>query len=225
MDFLELCLEQNIPFIQINTDLNRQESLNLGYVGQDSFQSGVLAGKLLDMQLGHKSQVCIIHLEDSIPNAHHLMAKEEGFREYFSRSSKKDVEIIQLSFSPAAPQTELYQYLNENLAKLPYLEAIFVTTSRAYMIADFLKNSDKEHIKLTGFDLISRNIELLAEGRIEFLINQNPVKQGYLGIMNIVEHLIKKAEIDKIINVPLDVVVKENYQYYLRALEDLKVLV
>ena len=225
MDFMDICLEQKIPYIQINTYLNRNENFNLGYVGQDSYQSGMLAGRLIESQLRHQSQVCVMHLEDNFENAHHLTAKEKGFRDYFENCSEKGVEIIQLNFPPLTSQNELYAYLNNQLKQLPFFEAIFVTTSRTYMIAEYLEEIGNDKTLLLGFDLIPKNIQYLSDGKIDFLINQNPLKQGYLGTMNIVEHLIKKEKIDAIINVPLDIVVKENYQYYLRAMDGLKIIV
>jgi len=72
-------------------------------------------------------------------------------------------------------------------------------------------------IKLVGFDLIPENLTYLQAEKIDFLINQNPVKQGYLGILNIFEHLVRKKEVAPIQHLPLDVVMQENLSYYLEA--------
>jgi LacI family transcriptional regulator len=45
---------------------------------------------------------------------------------------------------------------------------------------------------------------------IDFLINQNPVEQGYLGITCLFNHLLLKTTVEKVQYLPLDIVVTEN---------------
>ncbi|MEM6379175.1 MAG: LacI family transcriptional regulator, partial [Bacteroidota bacterium] len=78
-----------------------------------------------------------------------------------------------------------------------------------------LESLGQTKIKLVGFDLIEPNLKYLRSEGIDFLINQNPVKQGYLGIINIVNYLVLKKEIKATHYLPLDVVMKENAAYYL----------
>ena len=54
-------------------------------------------------------------------------------------------------------------------------------------------------------------MNLLKEGYIDFLINQKPEKQGYLGIKKLYKTLALKQELDVNLNyVKVDIVVKEN---------------
>jgi LacI family transcriptional regulator len=46
----------------------------------------------------------------------------------------------------------------------------------------------KKNIKVVGYELLKQNLESVNEGCIDFLINQKPEEQGYLGI----HHLYKK---------------------------------
>jgi LacI family transcriptional regulator len=64
--------------------------------------------------------------------------------------------------------------------------------------------------------LIDDNLKYLQENKIDFLINQNPNEQGYIGVMSIFKHLILKQEVERIQHLPLDIVVKENVKYYLK---------
>ena len=63
--------------------------------------------------------------------------------------------------------------------------------------------------------MIDPNIKLLKENKIDFIINQNPILQGYLGIMNFVNHFILKKEIRPTQYLPLDIVLKENVDFYI----------
>ncbi len=79
---------------------------------------------------------------------------------------------------------------------------------------------------MVGFDLIEPNLQLLGENKIRFLINQNAWHQGYLGILTLVNHLILRKETPTIQYLPLDIIVRENVEYYLkRTLEIPMILV
>jgi LacI family transcriptional regulator len=66
---------------------------------------------------------------------------------------------------------------------------------------------------------------LLSENKIRFLINQNAWHQGYLGILAIVNSLILKKEIPRNQYLPLDIVVQENAEYYLKRTLELPMAV
>ena len=53
-------------------------------------------------------------------------------------------------------------------------------------------------------------MEYLNEGYIDFLINQKPEEQGYLGINNLYKKLVLKEEIEITNYIPLEIIVKEN---------------
>ena len=63
--------------------------------------------------------------------------------------------------------------------------------------------------------MLPKNIKLLNNGMISFLINQNPKGQGYWGISHLVDALIFKKEVPVFKYLPLDIVTKENLNYYI----------
>ena len=78
-----------------------------------------------------------------------------------------------------------------------------------------MTDEDIKKYDVVGFDMIEPNIKLLKEDKIDFIINQNPIQQGYMGVMNFVNHFILKKEIKQIQYLPLDIVIKENVDFYL----------
>jgi LacI family transcriptional regulator len=80
-------------------------------------------------------------------------------------------------------------------------------------------------INIVGFDLVEPNLYHLRNNDIDFLINQNPVQQGFLGMMNLFNHLVKKQAVEKIQYLPLDIVVTENVDYYLRRQDELQLVI
>ncbi len=211
---LNLCHEKGIPNVMINTRIDHKDSLC--YIGQDSFQSGVLAARLLDFGLDEDSTVIIINLEKGSYNAQHLVDKEMGFRQYFEKSMKHQVEIEKYDFEDFEDECRLSEFVDELLAQHPDLVGIFVTNSRAYRLASVIDPSHIDHVKIVGFDLIPANLDFLETEKINFLINQNAVQQGYYAVMNLFNHFILKQPVDKTQYLPLDIVVKENYSYYLQ---------
>ena len=98
LSFFERWKNQNIPFVLFNTQI--AEFNPLSYVGQDLLQSGYLAAKLIHYGEPAACSVLIAHIDEEISNAAHLITKEKGFREYFSRYDLQDkYEILRIELN------------------------------------------------------------------------------------------------------------------------------
>lgn len=217
------CRQAQIPNVMINTRIDTVDTLC--YIGQHSRQSGFLAARLLDLLLQDGQAVLLLNLARGVANAQHLLDKEEGFRAYFAQNAQKYIDIIKYTFSQFQNDAALSAFLNETLQDNPHIGGVFVTNSRVYRVAECLDRQWLDRIKLVGFDLVAPNLKLLQQGRLHFIINQNPVQQGYLGVVNLVNHLILKQEVEPIQYLPLDVVMKENVEYYLRREQSFQMIV
>jgi LacI family transcriptional regulator len=60
---------------------------------------------------------------------------------------------------------------------------------------------------------LPRTLHYLEAGTIRFLINQNPMGQGYWGIQQLTDHLVLKKEALPVKDLPLDIITRENLQY------------
>lgn len=210
---LEECRSRGVPNVMINTNVENSDSLC--YIGQDSYQSGVLAARLLNFGVNQGDTVLMLNLDKSTTNAKHLMDKEKGFRDYWKGAKDRQIQIVKRDFEAFKDQKKLRAFLSGLLREFPKLSGIFVSNSRAYKVVDSLSESALERIKIVGYDLIKGNVKYLRENKIDFIINQNPVKQGYLGLMNIANYLILKKQVTPLQYLPLDIVVQENLDYYL----------
>ncbi len=223
--FFDRCAEQGLKYVQINTYLPRTDDSFICYIGQDSYQSGKLAAKLLSFGVSEQDTAMIFHLEKGVYNSMHLVEKEKGFRDFLLKEANKKIEFVPISFEDIFNTEAFIQFVEEVLTKHPRTNGIFVSTSRAFHLVEALNKINKSHIKVLGFDLIEDNLKHLETNKIHFLINQNPLKQGYLGIINIFNHLVLKKEVKKIQYLPLDVVMRENMQYYLEVEEELHLII
>ena len=219
-EVLDLIEAQQIPYIQFNTFLERNSKYFLAYIGQDSYASGMLAAKLLNFGLKEDTTAMILHLEKDAYNAKHLVDKETGFKDFFSEHTEKNIKVVKASFGDVSDKTKLKKFLTKTLSNHPDIEGIFVTTSKVFHIVPILKKLKRTEIKLVGFDLLQNNLKHLYAEKIHFLINQNPHKQGFFGIMNLFNYLILKKKIKPLQMLPLDVVMKENVQYYLEEKDE-----
>lgn len=219
---LQECEKKKIPVALLNTNIDQKA---LCYVGQDSYQSGVLAGKLLDFGLRNSEAALLLNLGKETANAQHMIDKEKGFRDYFKKNEKKDIQILKGEFSDYQDQDRLRDFLMEYFERHPEISGVFVVNSRAFVVINCLKEKKLRDLKIVGFDLIDPNLDYLYKNKISFLINQNPVQQGYLGIMNIINHLVFKKEVERIQYLPLDIVVTENVEYYLKRELEFQVVI
>jgi LacI family transcriptional regulator len=212
LSFFQNCNAAGIPFALFNTDVPSEDALC--YIGQDSFQSGLLAGRLMSYAKNQGGRVALIHIDEDIENSPHLVKKEEGFFQFFSQKAfqkfKPEKHIIQSAGGPGL-EAQIAAILHSG----EELQGIFVSTSRAYRIASVLETLNPHPpITLIGYDLLRKNLEFLEKGLIQFLINQNSHGQGYWGIVHLAEYLLYKRMPEKRRYLPLDIITLENARYY-----------
>ncbi|WP_310391980.1 substrate-binding domain-containing protein [Hymenobacter sp.] len=214
--------QQHIPYVLFNTQLSELQPLS--YIGQDSYQSGFLAGKLLQLGQAQPGTFLIAHIAEDIANSVHVTQKEQGFRDYFTQNAplpngqpkgpgKGGFKVISANLPPPT-EPSFARQLDRLLDEKKQVRGIFVSTSKAYEIAPYLQAYQRKDIRLVGYDLLEQNIHFLNEGIIDFLINQNPKGQGYWGIFALADLLIFKKQVPPLKYLPLDIITKENLQYY-----------
>ncbi|MVN75371.1 substrate-binding domain-containing protein [Hymenobacter sp. HMF4947] len=226
LEFFERWQQLDIPYVLFNTYIAEVPALS--YVGQDSYQSGFLAGKLVQVGQAGPGTFVIAHVAEDIANSVHITQKERGFRDYFAQLAtapeslgleaaphQSQYTILSVDLpQPADPlfARQLSRLLDEEATEL---KGIFVSTSKAFEIAPYLQAYRREDIRLVGYDLLEKNLHFLNEGIIDFLINQNPKKQGYRGLYALADLLVFKKEVALVKYLPLDIITKENLQYYI----------
>lgn len=212
LPFFKVWQEQKIPFILFNTQIT--DTYPLCYVGQDSYQSGILAAHLVHSCVPDSGKVLIAHFDEDSSNAFHISKKEQGFRSYFLQHHLDEYELLKEQMSSlnySQFKTQMDMMIEQN----PNLKAIYVTTSKAYLVAGYLKERRISNIKIVGYDLVPRNVSFLQSGLISFIINQNARGQGFWSLQLMAEHLVMKKEIPMMKYLPLDIIVKENLNYFL----------
>ena len=203
VQFLKEYQKKNIPVVMI--DSNISEGNEHAYVGQDAFQSGYLAGRLISFAVKNERQVLIFKITREIESTSVYLQRIDGFYSYF----KDHNELTNFKFSEVTLKDSKIDQLS--LEMFSGVSSIFVPNSRAYIVAGFLEKNNIKGVRIIGFDLLKENIEYLNKGIIDFLINQRPEDQGYMGINYLYKKLVLQEETERTHYIPLEIILKENY--------------
>ncbi|MEM9545833.1 MAG: substrate-binding domain-containing protein [Bacteroidota bacterium] len=215
LSLIQMAEQNGIPIVCINSEIDSKDVLS--FIGQDSLQSGIIAGKLFHLNSSVNNQIVAITQGHDAKNAIHIKKKLDGLKQY-NFENQCDFEIVDIQvkdfFNPGILQKEVDLLLSNP----SNLRGIFFTNSRAYNminqtdLADRLLNS----ATIIGYDLLDQNVELLKQQKIDFLLHQKPELQGYQSVLSLFNHFIHKKTIDQKQYLPIDIVVKENVDSYLQ---------
>lgn len=210
LQFIHTLNSQQIPFVFI--DININNAGNIGYFGQDAYQSGVIAARLMQKDLQTNRNVLIVKQSNHKIFSNHIEQRVSGFR----NSIGNDYNIAELEIDlsdPQEPDASLLQTL-----KKQQFNGIFVPNTRAFRFANFASAQGINNLCVIGYDLIDENINHLKKGNISYLLNQRPDEQSYKAIMLLFNYLLGQKEINQIDNYsPIDIIIKENVEYYSHA--------
>lgn len=204
IEFFGKCKERDIPYVTFNTHLD--DSQSLCFIGQNLRQSGRVAANLIHLTKKSEGPILIIHIDEDISNAIHMQEKEQGFRGYFE-NSKQVISTVILDSNPLEVEKLISDVKDKGVV------GVFVTTSKAYTIAEKLKQ-DISQCVVIGYDLLEENIDYLKSSTIDFLINQNPQIQSNYGINYLIDNLLFKKQVPKNKFLPISIVSKENLESY-----------
>ena len=213
LELLDHCAEVEVPIILVNTDVEHAQVMS--YIGQNSYQSGVLAGKLLSMVMNGSGRVLLLNLDKETTNAKHLMDKEQGLRHFLAEKDRDALTVLRQDVEDFDNPERLETLLKGLLQQYVDIKTVFVTNSRAYKLVEAIQGLAQAHLPILGYDLLPNNLHFLQMGKIDFLINQNASYQGYLAIKNLTDYFIFKKQLPREQHLPLDIVLAEIAAYYL----------
>lgn len=203
---------EKIPFIFIDGYIENTDYL--AYIGEDIFQSGRVAGQLIDLVTPEESDILVVTIARNIQNMHHLNNRTLGFLNYLEKSGRNKGEKININISD--PSTEsIRTAIDKTLKEHPGIKSIFITGSRSYLIALYLEERSIDCVNLIGYDLLDQNVKFLKSGTTKFLLGQRPEEQTYKGIKKLFEYLSIHKIPEKIEYLPVDIVTSENADFFL----------
>jgi LacI family transcriptional regulator len=212
ISFVKKLKTNNIPYVFIDAIIPGQG--NISYIGPDVERSGFVAGKLLKSLLQPGDQVLILNIVKGMENSSTLTMIEKGFRNYFAENEKTPGRDIRTLVINSTDENVIFQELTKFYTINPNIKGVFVTTSKAYLVARVHEKYNLD-LRMIGFDLIDGNINCLREGSIDWIISQNPIQQGALAVKTLFDLLVHKTAPNPVQHVPLDIFIRENLDFNL----------
>ena len=206
--------DKNIPYLFLNIDIDGFK--NMAFVGQDSYNAGYIAGKLMHFSSPNAETFLILQARHNILKNNAVSNRIKGFNDYFLKnnvSSKSQTLKLESLDNTLETKEKINSYLIEN----PEIKGIFVPSSRIYIIVDCIENKTLENIKLIGFDNTPQNIECLLNDSVSFLISQKPFDQGYEAVRILTDYLVQNKAPNSKTFLPIDILIKENVKYNERS--------
>ncbi len=207
--FIEKLKEFEIPFVFIDSEI--KNAGHISYIGQDSFQSGLVSGKLLDLMLP-EGNILIIHFAKEMDNQNHLAQREKGFYNWYVDNKIEKHQLFTTEVADTEDENWM-ESINEKIKK-KNIKGIFVTNSRVFNVGRLIEKYGLKGIQVIGHDLLKENIDFLKKDIVQFLICQRPEEQGYNAINKLFRNVVQKREIGEKDYSSIDIITKENVDYY-----------
>jgi LacI family transcriptional regulator len=207
--FIEQLKENKIPFVFIDSEI--KDAGQISYIGQDSFQSGMVSGKLLSLILP-EGNILVIHFAKEMDNQNHLVQREKGFYNWFKTNKKLQHKLLTIEV-PNIYEGEWMKEIADIIIQNNY-KGIFVTNSKVTLVAQIIEKYKFNNIKIIGHDLLKENVEYLKKDIVQFLISQSPETQGYNAVNKLFKNIVEKKKIAKKNYTSIDIITKENFNYY-----------
>jgi LacI family transcriptional regulator len=193
--------------------------LDTHYIGENAYQTGMVAGKLLSPGIKSGDAFLIISVERFSPHLEWI-DREIGFKDFFSRkcavSNIEKLEFIKMELTDLSDkiiEEKIISMFREN----PNISRVFINSCRATSLcAPYLEKEklSRENLLIAGYDLTDENISYLKNGTIDYLINKHPREQCYQGLKMLYENLVLKTPIPPQTHMPIDIIIKENIDFY-----------
>ena len=179
-------------------------------ISQDAYQAGRLSGQLIRLAAeGRSGDVLVINN----PNQSlHILNRIKGLHDYLNEHHNQ-IRLVTATLDYSS-QTIFNHSLVELLEKHHSLIGIHATDANTYAVGQFVKTHDIS-LFVTGYDVTPKSVELIQDGIINFVIDQQPERQGYQSMMSHYHHHILRQPFTARQMTQLNIVTQENYHYYL----------
>jgi LacI family transcriptional regulator len=201
-------IPKEIPYVFIDSMIPGTQCLS--FIGQDPFQSGFLAARLMLRSIQNGGPGAIVKVT---PEDFHIAERIRGFLSGLQDTPQKGARVYEVdSHRGEKAFSEVVKLVRD---ENKHLGGLFVSNAWTHSFARLVNaHPGGEKVSLIGYDLVEKNLRSLEQGSIDFLISQRPEMQGYEGIYSLYEHVVLRETVKQKIMVPIDILTKDNVQYY-----------
>ena len=213
--FTDQLHERNTPFILLDSYMPDLKPLS--FYGQDSFQSGYFAARMLMLIASKEKEIMLMkQMRDGYVASKQQENRETGFRHYM-RDHFPEIKILEVNL-PLDEKREKYDIILEEFFKEhPLVHHCITFNSKAHIVGEFLLRSNRRNIQIMGYDMVPKNEECVREGSISFLIAQHAYRQGYSCVDSLFEAIVLKKKVTPVNYMPIELLTRENVEFYRRT--------
>ena len=213
--FTDKLTDMSIPFILLDSYL--PDLKPLAFFGQDSFQSGYFAARMLMMIAHDEEEIMMMkQLKDGHIGSKQQNNRETGFRHYM-HDHFPQIKITEVNL-PLEDSREEYAYILETFfTKHPHVHHCITFNSKAHLVGEFLLRTNRRNVQIMGYDMVPNNAECVRQGSISFLIAQHAYMQGYACVETLFRAIVLRQEVTPVNYMPIELLTRENIDFYRRT--------
>lgn len=203
-----------IPFVMLDSYM--PDLCPLAFFGQDSFQSGYFAAKMLMLIAHDRTEIMMMkQTKDGKVASKQQANREVGFRHYM-KEHFPSVTIHEVDL-PLEEERGRYRCILENFFNShPEVRHCITFNSKAHIVGEFLLRTNRQDIQIMGYDMVGKNAECVRKGSVSFLIAQHAYMQGFYSVDTLVKAIVLKEEVQPVNYMPIELLSKENIDFYHR---------
>lgn len=212
--YADIMHERNIPFILLDSYM--PDIRPLSFYGQDSFASGYFAARMLMMLAPKEKEVMLMkQMRNGNVASKQQENRETGFRHYM-HDHFPSVKICEVNLSLDEQRENYDKILEQFFTEHPHVHHCITFNSKAHLVGEYLLRSNRRNIQIMGYDMVPKNAECVRQGSISFLIAQHAYMQGYACVDALFRAIVLKEEVEPVNYMPIELLTKENIDYYRR---------
>jgi len=165
------------------------------YFGADPHEAGALGAFLLTHRMEVKELAMVRLIRDPRQQADPNRVRREGFLGYV-KAHFPDCKVHTVFIHPDNPE-ETCRILEDFFAAHPGVKHITMANSRIHLLAPYLRKHPDAERHVVGFDDLEKNIEVLREGLVEYLVTRNIPMQSYFTITRLAEAIVGNSALVK----------------------------
>ena len=213
-EFTDQLADRNIPFILLDSYL--PDLKPLAFFGQDSFQSGYFAARMMMLIASKEKEIMMMkQLKDGHVGSKQQSNRETGFRHYM-RDHFPEIKITDVNLPMGESKAQFDKILEEFFSSHPQIHHCITFNSKAHLVGEFLLRTNRRNVQIMGYDMVPKNAECVRQGSISFLIAQHAFMQGYQCIETLFQAIVLKKEVTPVNYMPIELLTKENIEFYRR---------
>ena len=214
-DFTNELSDRNIPFILLDSYL--PDLKPLAFFGQDSFQSGYFAARMLMLIASKEKEIMMMkQTKNGHVGSKQQSNRETGFRHYM-RDHFPEITITDVDLPLGGTKAQFDKILEDFFKEHSQVHHCITFNSKAHLVGEFLLRTNRRNVQIMGYDMVPKNAECVRQGSISFLIAQHAYMQGYACVETLFQAIVLKKEVNPVNYMPIELLVKENIEFYRRT--------